>query len=174
MNGSRWQGLSRRAALSAALASCAGTVLAGDSVTSQTLFLITRSKNANVVHYSVRLRDNRLDLEDPMLAYWVMHAEDGRRETLSWLEEFAYGFSLTSKVATSGFRIRLKAFSAREITITKTSNDRYRATMTIRGRTATLDKIFVATDESGVKPKVRYVDLFGRVGKESVTEHLTP
>ena len=166
--------LSRRAALGVALALSAGTVLAGGSVTSQKLFPITRSKNANVVNYAVRLRDKRLDLEDPMVAYWVMNAEDGRREGLSWLEEFAYGFDVTSKVTLSGFRVRLKAFSAREIAVEKTADNRYRATITIRGRRAILDKIHVATDESGVKPTVRYVDLFGKVGNEAVSERLKP
>jgi len=60
----------------------------------QPLFIIERSKNANVVHYDARLdADGRLDPKEPVVAYWIMLAEDGRRENLNWIEKRkAYGF----------------------------------------------------------------------------------
>ena len=60
------------------------------------LFIIERSKNANVVHYDARLTaDGKLDPKDPVIAYWVLSAEDGRREELSWIEKKkAYGFDI--------------------------------------------------------------------------------
>ena len=47
------------------------------------LFIIERSKNANVVHYDARLTaDGKLDPKEPVIAYWVLLAKDGRREKL--------------------------------------------------------------------------------------------
>jgi hypothetical protein len=44
------------------------------------LFIVERSKNANVVHYDARLTaDGKLDPKEPVTAYWVLLAEDGRR-----------------------------------------------------------------------------------------------
>jgi len=49
------------------------------------LFLIARSTNANVIHYEVQVtRDGRLDLRQPVIAYWVMAAEDGKPSTFSY------------------------------------------------------------------------------------------
>ena len=51
---------------------------------SQLLFVIEKSTNANVVHYDARIMpDGELDPRQPVEAYWVMAAEDGRKENLS-------------------------------------------------------------------------------------------
>ena len=41
------------------------------------------------------------------------------------------------------------------------SNGHWRVQTTIAGKPAFMDRLYVATDESGVFPKVRYVDVFG-------------
>ena len=68
----------------------------GDPADTHPLFIIERSKNTNVVHYDARLTaDGKLDPEEPVIAYYVMLAEDGRRKELSWIEKkMAYGFCL--------------------------------------------------------------------------------
>ena len=143
----------------------------------QTLFMIGRSKNANVIHYDVRLADGKLDIDEPMVAYWVMHAEDGRREALTWLErELAYGFRISSRVTNEGFRVFLKAFARRELGVRHNSDGSYRATVRIAGQKAALDRIFVNTDEGSAGPSVRFVDLFGteESSGKRVSERLEP
>jgi len=45
------------------------------------LFRIRRSTNANEIVYAAQLDEaGRLDEDDPLVAYWLMHAEDGHRE----------------------------------------------------------------------------------------------
>src|ERR1035437_1974022 len=52
--------------------------------TNQSLFVIEWSKNANVVQYDARLTaDGVLDPKEPVEVYWILLAEDGRREKLS-------------------------------------------------------------------------------------------
>ncbi len=55
------------------------------------------------------------------------------------------------------------------------SGGRWRVQTTIAGKQAFMDRLYVATDESGVFPKVRYVDVFGEdmaTGKP-IQEHIT-
>ena len=45
--------------------------------TNQSLFVIERSKNANVVQYDARLTaDGVLDPKEPVKVYWILLAED--------------------------------------------------------------------------------------------------
>src|SRR5262245_58497257 len=124
---------SRRALLGLALALLFQRKRALARSRTQTLFVIARSSNANVLHYDVRIIGGKLDLDEPLLAYWVMHAEDGRRESLTFMErELAYGFRITSRITNDGFRVVLKAFEQRVVVVRKNAGD-YRAHVHIDG-----------------------------------------
>src|SRR6185295_647265 len=128
----------------------------------RTVFVIGRSLNANVVHYDVRLNaGGELDRERPLVAYWVMHAEDGRREELSWLEwQFAYGWSVVSRVEARRLELRLTAFPQRSVLVRSDASRGARAELQILERDAVLQRIFVQLAGGG-GPSVRYIDLFG-------------
>src|ERR1051326_2975496 len=58
------------------------------------LFQIERSLNANVVHYDAKVTNGHLDPKQPVIAYWIMATENGRRQELNLLERArAYGFT---------------------------------------------------------------------------------
>ena len=64
-----------------------GTISASAQSLTVPLFTIEKNTNANAVHYEARLtRDGRLDPIQPVIAYWVMAAEDGRRQALNFIE----------------------------------------------------------------------------------------
>src|SRR5450631_573292 len=71
-------------------------VLGVSQVRSVTLFTIEKSSNANRVQYDARLTpEGHFDTRQPIVAYWIMAAEDGRRQELNVLERAkAYGFTL--------------------------------------------------------------------------------
>jgi hypothetical protein len=165
MNESMQSGLriSRRSALLSATVLCTPGAARAAAKTTQNLFHNARSTNRNVVHYDVALTGSgQLDRNEPLLAYWVMHEKGGRREGLTWLErQLAYGFSIVSEVRTEGFRLRLDAYPERELRVQRASSGRYRAELTVAGERAALTRIFVATDETGITPSVRYVDVEG-------------
>jgi len=79
-----------RRALPVALAAAALELSASPelfALPSRELFTLGRSKNANVVKYAVRTGQNgRLNPAEPVEAYWLMLAENGRREELTWTE----------------------------------------------------------------------------------------
>ena len=141
------------------------------------LFVIARSKNANVVHYEARVgRSGSLDRSRPLAAYWVMRAEDGRREALTWIEErFAYGWS-ASFDARGELLVRLRAFREREIRVFRPQSGSFRALARVAGRPALLERIYVASDGGGISPTVHYVDLFGTAFGDGrrVTERIRP
>jgi hypothetical protein len=68
---------------------------------SQSLFVLERSTNANVIHYDAQITsDGTIDPKEPVIAYWVMSAEKNeKREELNALEKsLAYGFAICKDV----------------------------------------------------------------------------
>ena len=127
---------------------------------SRALFSIARSTNQNVVRYAARLRGRDLDSAQPIEAYWLMLAEDGRREELSWAErKLAYGFA-ASAVASDRCQLRLVAFKQRVVTVERAPLG-FRALVSIKGRRAVLQRIFVQVSTGALLPRVQHVDLYG-------------
>ena len=129
----------------------------------QSLFIIERSKNANVVHYDARLTaDGKLDPKEPVIAYWVMRAEDGHREELTWMEkEKGYGFDIKPDPSVEGYKMSLMAAPGQQITVKK-AGDAIRAEVVISGRQAILEKIYIDASDGLTGPKVHYIMLYGK------------
>jgi len=127
------------------------------------LFIIARSKNANVVHYDARLTaDGKLDPKEPVIVYWVMLAEDGRREELNWIEKRkAYGFDIKSDPSVNGYKMTVVCASQRQITVKK-EGDAVRAELVIDGRPAVLEKMYINASDGLTGPKVHYIELRGK------------
>ena len=167
-----------RRALPAVFAAAALQLVAPDelqALPSRELFTLARSKNANVVKYAVRIgRNARLDPANPVEAYWLMLAEDGRREELTWTErQLAYGFSVSALNGES-FLLHLAAYSQRALRV-RAANGSYRAELEIARQPAVLRRIFVQTDNGLLVPSVRYVEISGltAVGR-AVNERIVP
>jgi len=154
----------------ALMISAAATALAQ---TSEKLFFIQRSKNANEVHYDARVTANgTLQAKDPVDAYWLRKAQDGSRASITMLQKIAYGFDVAPAEAGT-YTMRLTALKERPLTLLRV-NGRWRAQTLIGGKQAYLNRLYIATDESGLFPKVLYVDVFGEeVGTgNAIQEHL--
>ena len=144
----------------AAVASCAWPASAEASPSATTLFTIARSKNANVVRYVALTSENGLNLRRPIGAYWLMLAEDGRKEELSWAErKLAYGFEV-SKATADRCVVSLAAFKQRPLLVVRQGST-FRAVLSIAGKRGALERIFVQTSEDGLLPSVQYLDVFG-------------
>ncbi len=127
------------------------------------LFILERSKNANVVHYDARLTaDGKLNPKEPVIAYWVTLAGDGRREELNWIEKKkAYGFDIKPDPSVNGYRMTLVAVPQRQI-IVKKEGDAARAELVIDGRPAALEKMYINASYGLMGPKVHYIELRGK------------
>lgn len=169
--------LSRRAFQMLAPATVLGLSLpaVAHALPSRELFTLARNTNANVLKYAVRTgRDGLLDGETPIEAYWLMLAENGRREELTWTERhLAYGFS-TSRSDGHGCILRLTACPERELRV-RAVDGAYRAETSIAKQTAALKRIFVFAEPHALLPSVRYVEISGiNASGKPVTERITP
>ena len=120
----------------------------------QPLFTLGRSKNANVVEYAARVdADGRLDQAKPFEAYWVLKADDGRREPLSYLEEqFAYGFSWRARVPGREYTFTKNAFSVRRLEVVP-HGDGYQVVASLGGVPSRLVRLFVTAEEGAGLPR---------------------
>jgi hypothetical protein len=127
------------------------------------LFTIERSRNANVVHFDARLTaDGKLDPREPVIAYWVMLAEDGRLEKLSWIEKKkAYGFTIKPDLSVDGYKMILVAAPEQQITVKK-EQDAFRAVAVIDGRSAVLEKMYINVSDGLMGPKIQYIEVYGK------------
>jgi hypothetical protein len=134
----------RRVILSAVAAGLAIPARAEDG--SLPLFFIERSINANVIHYEAKVgKDSRLDPRQPVIAYWIMAAEDGRRQELNLLERTrAYGFAVRPDGSNDSYTMTLASDRRRPIHVYLRDGGA-RAETTIGGHRALLQKIFVTT-----------------------------
>jgi hypothetical protein len=154
---------SRRNALAIPLALLLPQTAAAARRAPERLFTIARSTNKNVVHYECAFdAGGQLARSEPLTAYWIMHEDAGRRESLSWVErQLAYGWSIASKVNDRGFNLRLLAFPHRLLAVRPTRSGQYRAFVKIAGHTALLQRVFVQVQDGDLLPHVDHVELFG-------------
>lgn len=131
-----------------------------DDVTYAKLFFIQRSKNANEVHYDARVgKGGQLDEDEPVVGYWINKAEGGGRSSLTFLQKAAYGYDVTPS-GDGTYALNLEAFDDRPMTIRRDAKGAWRVAMKVSGKDAYLQRLYVATDESGLVPSVLYVDVF--------------
>ena len=127
------------------------------------LFVIERSKNANVVSYDAVLTDDgKINKESPIDAYWLLYAyKNGEREELSAFDKKAYGFKAKYNAEKQNFDFVLKSAKDKPIVI-----DLYdgaaKAVIKINNVNCFLDKVYInSTDGAFGIPKVSYYELFG-------------
>lgn len=155
----------------------AGAVQASAGTTAQPLFRIERSKNANVVQYDARVRDDgSLDRDRPVDAYWLRLASTGERRELKWLARTAaYGFDADWQPDGS-LELDMVAPIGRRVRVMRTEEG-WQARTRIGGRECRIDRIFVQSKERRWRlPKVQFID-FGGVevaGGEECTERYVP
>lgn len=125
------------------------------------MFTIERSLNANVVHYDAQIGpDGKLDAREPVVAYWILVAQDRRRQGLNALERHAaYGFSI-HRDGDGAYKMVLVSKVDREIRI-YLEGEVVRAEALISGRRAYLQRIYVKTHRSVMVNIAEYAEMFG-------------
>jgi Domain of unknown function (DUF4833) len=127
------------------------------------------------IHYDARVTaDGTLDPKNPVDGYWLNKGPGGSwsREELTVFQRIAYGWD-TEATANGTYALKLRAFRERAMWIVKIKGH-WVVQTTIAGKQAYMRRLYVATDESGVLPRVLYVDVFGEdaASGAALTEHL--
>jgi len=135
--------------------------LANGSAT-QPLFKIEQSENANFVQYDAQLAPGgMLNGAAPVVAYWIMGSEDGRRQGLNFLEvRLAYGFKTSWEADGDAVLVQLVSYPQKKLRVCRV-NGSYRVETLINGRLAFLERIYVKAVNGGILPRVEYLELYG-------------
>jgi hypothetical protein len=131
------------------------------------VFHIDRNKNRNQVHYGVHVDDNCQPIGDePVYNYWLRREEDPPVvQPLKYIQQAAYGFQKQNIESDGRIEVRLRALPDRQLVVRVASvggGCKAETFMTIDGKQAYLDKVFVFAEEGILLPTVRYIELFGR------------
>jgi hypothetical protein len=144
--------------------------LAAETTCPPHLFVIARSKNANIVAYAANIGpDDALNNSEPVLVYWLLNGDKDKREELTAIErDRAYGVEVTPGDEPGTYKMVFKAQRKRHFTI-RMHNGCPVVMIPIRGHNAILRKLYVKSKETLVLPKVDYIEFFGEdadTGKE--------
>jgi len=140
------------------------------------LFVIERSTNANVVHYDAWVtKSGALNAQEPVVAYWIMLAGNGRREDLNVVEKSrSYGFTITKDASGDFYRMSLVAQRGKELRVS-IAGGVPRAEMRIGNCNAYLQKVYISTGKIDIF-HVNYMEFFGidTTTAEKCHERITP
>ena len=147
------------------------------------LFIIQRSKNTNEVQYQLRVDDRcHIASEQPVSAFWkLLEAHPEKTASLSVFDQLAYGV-VQQTVADNWVSFSLKALEQKRLKAHASATPQAGTCAAIvhtdiNGHVATLERIYVQTEEGFLKPKVVYIDLFGKSTEATPTpvqERITP
>ncbi len=127
------------------------------------LFVIERSKNANVVSYDAVLNDDgTIKKENPVDSYWLLYAyKNGEREELSAFDKKAYGFKVKYNTERQNFDFVLKAAKDKPMTI-DLYNGVAKAVIKINNVDCFLEKVYIGSVDGAFGiPNVSFYELFG-------------
>lgn len=144
------------------------------------LFYFQRSHNRNTVVYDLNtLTGGKINLDNPVHAYWIRYEEGGIAKELSFIQRRVFGvqWEITNNNAES-LIIHFNAFKKREIRIERCENGKYKAFMTIKNEKAELVSLYIKSENNalGFPLVVNYVELKGISVKNGkmITERITP
>ncbi len=131
---------------------------------SERLFIIERSKNANIVCYDANVNnDKTINIKNPIDAYWLLYAKkNGEREELSAFDKKAYGYKTSYNEAEKNFDFVLKAVKDKPMTV-GLYNGTAKAVIKINDKDCFLEKVYIESKDGAFGiPKVSYYELFGK------------
>jgi len=121
----------------------------GDKTNSNnySLFKIERSKDPNEIFYDINLtQSGKLDIENPIDVYWIMHTDGEKTEPLTWIQKkLAYGLNFSSICETDA-KFRFVSVSNRDFIVKKNKDGIYKVYTYSKDKEVTLNKIFVQID----------------------------
>jgi hypothetical protein len=127
----------------------------------QTLFVIERNKNNNIIYYDANLTSaEKINKDTPIDVYYIHFATDGKRAELSLIErKLAYGYSF-EMTNNNTFQITLKAYKDRKISLFQDKNHKVYAKIKINGIDAYLKKLYVFA-KPNLYTSVLYIEIYG-------------
>ena len=136
------------------------------------LFYIQRNHNANTIVYDAIFdAQGDLDSQQPVSVYWIRYQEQGQTMKLRTIERmFAYGArSHRIRGVENEFNLKLVAKKDKDFRLVQTEKNKAVVYTTINDQECILDHMYIFADNTKLRPKVKYVEVFG-FDKESGEE----
>jgi hypothetical protein len=147
------------------------------------LFAIQRNKNDNEVHYLLRVDDHcQIVSEKPVAAFWKLLEESPEKtEPLTAVDRIAYG-AVHQNVDHNWVSFQLRPVAQKSIKATAIYDPRTGTCSPIvhteiNAQWAALQRIYVQAEEGLLRPRVLYVEIFGKslgAHPQEVYERLHP
>ena len=129
------------------------------------LFYIQRNHNKNTIIYDANFDKNgNLIKNKPIVVYWIRYEENGQRKELRTIEKlFAYGVNC-SKIDTleNQYKVKLVADEKKDLLLKQKAPFIATIYTLINNKPSQLDHLYINADNSGIWPKVKYIELFGK------------
>lgn len=131
--------------------------------TSQTLFYLQRTPNANTVMYDLNVKNGVLDKKNPIHAYWIRYTEQKQKKELSFIERnFAYGMQ-AKPIGNDAYEVNFVSYKKTKFRLEKGPPDgKYHVYGTINNRKAAIQSVFIFINGgSTFSPNIEYVEMKG-------------
>ena len=132
--------------------------------TDKLLFYIQRNHNANTIIYDANFDEKGVLISDePIDVYWRRYDEQGQRMELRTIEQwYAYGVDCKKDNSNLNYKVGLVAEKDKEFWLNQTSAFKAVLVTLINNKLSELEHMYIFADNSGIWPKVKYIELFGK------------
>ena len=126
------------------------------------LFYLQRDPNINTIVYSLNVKDNLLDEQNPVHAFWIKYAEGSKVEELNYIQrKFAFGITAT-KTTRDGYDIHIAAYKKYTLHLQKDAMGAYHIYGNINNKLAIMQRVFIRINGGLLFfPNVVYIELKG-------------
>lgn len=132
--------------------------------TKERLFYIQRNHNSNTIVYDANFDDKgKLNEDKPIGVYWIRYEEDSRKMELRRIEKwYAYGVKCSRpKSGEDFYQVKLVANKKRDFKLFQKKPFEANIHTLINDKMSYLEHMYIEADNSGVWPKVKFIELFG-------------
>ena len=140
----------------------------------KSLFYLQRTPNSNTVICELNDKDGVIDKDEPVHVLWIRYTEQKQRQELNFIQRhFAYGLKQRD-LGDGSWELHFVSYKKVPLYLRKSTVDnRFHVYVTISGRQAILNRVYLRIDPGGTfwAPNVKYLELKGvdtQNGKELV------
>lgn len=135
-------------------------------ISNEALFSIARSKDANVVWYTLNTNKNGvLNLKEPIKVFWIKPNEGNKNEPLTWIQnKYAYGIKVLSSEPKDNevCHFQFVSYARKTFALRRTADNAYKVFTTTDNKEIEVTQIFVQMDGGSFwVPTISYVTLQG-------------
>lgn len=126
------------------------------------LFYLQRDPNTNTIIYGLNVKDNKLDADNPVHAFWIKYAEGAKKEELTFIQrKFAFGINAT-QTRNGSYDLHIAAYKKYTLHLMKDASGEYHTYGIINNRLAIMQRVFIRINGGLLFfPNVVYIELKG-------------